>query len=176
MKGRLNNTRFMAIRGSLAILAAGCALVAAPPSGAATSIPRHDSPEVRCYDDGSGRIGAVLPTWVETRYYSEKIAVRFHLNKKVNGVWKHDLADPAFYTNFATFGGALNGGWLLNGNTSLFGSTMNIFNIRDAGEYKVSMEMWWYTSGAYTLEWAGQHSYYDPWNFIDDPTGTCSYG
>jgi hypothetical protein len=157
---------------ALVVLAlAAAALVAAQPAQAA--VPAHNAPLVYCMKGGT--ILVDLPTSVSTPLRSERVWVRYHLLKAVNGVWRHEVASETHFSNYATFGGALLSGWLPNANPATWGSFQDDFYVRIAGTYRVAMEIWWTASGAYTYEWAGTHVFSDPWNFIERTGQSCSY-
>jgi hypothetical protein len=154
-------------------LAVVLAAVVAAQSARAATAPSHNSPLVYCKN--GGEIDVDLPTMVSTPFRSERVWVLFHLLKKVNGVWQHQLAGDHYYSNYATYGGALLGGWLPDGNTSVWGAYQDDFYVRTAGEYRIAMEMWWMSSGAHVYEWAGNHVFSDPWNFRELVSNSCSY-
>ncbi len=156
----------------LVVATTAAALAAAVPAAAGT-IPAHDSPTVYCMN--GGKMTADLPTRVSTPYRSEPISVRFHLLKKVYGVWQYQIADDHYFTNFATFGGALLGGWLPDGNSSIWGSYEADFYIKTAGEYRIAMTLKWDYSNVSTYEWVGYHVFSDPYNFIHKVGQSCDY-
>jgi hypothetical protein len=135
------------------ILAVAAASVLAAQSAAAATVPAHNSPRVYCWN--GGEIDVDLPTMVSTPYRSEPVWVLFHLFKRVNGIWQHQIAGDHYFSNYATFGGALLGGWLPDGNASIWGAYQDDFYVSTTGEYHVAMEMWWTYSGAHAYEWTG---------------------
>jgi hypothetical protein len=153
------------------IVVVAAALAATLPAQAAT-VHAHNRPNVYC--NNSGQIVADLPTSVSTTRSSEPVWARFHLLKNVNGVWRYVIADDHYFTNYATFGGALLGGWLPDGNPSIWGAYQADFYV-PAGEYRVAMELGWWNTGAYAYEWAGPHIIDDPWNFTRVIGGSCFY-
>jgi hypothetical protein len=166
------NRRLGIVLSVAALAVAAAALAAAEPARAAT-VPAHNSPRVYCQN--GGEIDVDLPTMVSTPLRSERVWVLFHLLKRVNGSWQHQIAGDHYYSNFATFGGALLGGWLPDGNTSYWGAYQDDFYVKTAGEYRVAMEIWWVSSGAHAYEWAGDHVFSDPWNFRELVGTSCSY-
>jgi hypothetical protein len=118
---------------------------------ASAAVPSHNVPPGRCY--GTGEIDVDLPKWVSTPYRSEKVWVLFHLFKKVDGIWQHQITGDLYFSNFATFGGALNGGWLPNGDASQWGVYYDDFFINTTGDYRVAMDLWWMSSGYHAYEW-----------------------
>jgi hypothetical protein len=162
------------IRSAVCVIAVATAgAVAGTETARAATVPAHSSPRVYC--NHGGKIVAELPAWVSTSLRSEPVSVRFHLLQQVNGVWQYLLADDHYFTNYATSGGALLGGWLPDGNASYWGAFEADFYARTAGTYRVAMQMKWLTSGAYTYEWAGSHILDDPWNFIYLVGTGCTY-
>ena len=173
-KGEAMNrkTRICSTVFAMVVVAIGSVFAAAEPAAAA-GVPAHNAPLVYCSQ--GGQIVADLPSMVSTSLRSEKVLVRFHLAKQVNGVWQYLLADDHFFTNIATSGGALLGGWLPDGNASYWGAFQADFYVKTAGIYRVAMEMKWLASGAYTYEWAGYHVFDDPWNLSRSVGTACSY-
>ena len=156
----------------IALVVAAAALGTAQTAQAGT-VPAHNSPRVYCKN--GGEIDVDLPTMVSTPLRSENVWIRFHLLKAVNGVWKYEIGGDHYYSTYATYGGAMYGGWLTDGNSSMWGAYQDDFFVNSAGTYRVALEMWWMSSGAYTYEWAGQHVFSDPWNFTERVGASCSY-
>jgi hypothetical protein len=170
MNGR-RLTRAAALPLMVLVMAAG-ALTATRPATAAT-VPAHNSPDVYCEN---GRMMVDLPSMVSTTLRSEKVKVKYHLLKKVAGTWRYLIPDDQYFTNFATSGGALLGGWQPNDGSSYWGQTRADFYMNGAtGEYRVAMEITWMSSGAYTYEWAGYHIFDDAWNFRKVYGTSCLY-
>jgi hypothetical protein len=127
------------------------AAVIAAQSASAATVPAHNVPPVHCY--GTGEIDVDLPKWVSSPYRSEQVWALFHLFKRVNGTWQHQVTGDLYFSNYATYGGALNGGWLPNGDTSQWGVYYDDFYVKTTGAYRVAMELWWMSSGAHVYEW-----------------------
>jgi hypothetical protein len=182
MKAHLFNPKIATMRGAIAILVIGTALVAVG-SAQASHVPSHEVPIVECSStsDGRMRIAAHLPSWVYSgsdrngvQFRSEPISLQFHLLQKVNGVWTYVMADDQFFTNYATSGGFLLGGWLPDGKSSSFGASKADF-YTGRGEFKLAMVLQWNYSGNYVYEWAGQHYYFNGWTGATLATSTCVF-
>jgi hypothetical protein len=156
----------------LAMLAlATAALVAAQPARAART-PAHTMPIAYCND--GPEITVELPTSISSFYRSERVRIRYHLFRLVDGTWRRQ-ARSGEYSNFATYGGALLGGWQPVGGDTVFGAQFHYFYPTQAGDYRVAMEIRWLRSGAYAYKWARQHVIDDAWNFRKIVQDRCRY-
>jgi hypothetical protein len=143
------------MKARIVILAIGivAAFATMAPAAQAATVPAHNSPPIYCFNSGEVRVD--LPTYVTTPFRSEEMHVRFHLYKVVNGVWQWQLADDVYFTNFATYGGSILGGWLPNGSSYSLGQYHADFFVRTRGVYAVAMHLVWLSSNVSTFEWVG---------------------
>jgi hypothetical protein len=131
-------------RRALITVAAASALASVLPGNAAAA-PNHSIPAITCQVlYGQVWLTVPMPMSVQTPYKSEAVALRYYLFKKNQyGGWDVQERGQSYYTNFATYAGALLGGWLPDGNDLHGGAAADTFYPTSRGVYAVAMYLVW---------------------------------